>query len=150
MAGRTPESGAGRRCLPYGAHRTKLMFELIFQTHFAAAHNIRGYRGSCERLHGHNWKVEIALRAEELDALGMVVDFRDVKELAHDLLDNLDHSYLNELAPFKQANPTTENVAKWVFEELGKRLPPHVKIHKVTAWESDTCGAAYMGDGVMG
>ena len=122
------------------------MFELVFQSHFAAAHNLRGYQGSCERLHGHNWKVDIALRAEKLDPLGMVVDFRDVKAIAHGLLDSLDHRYLNELAPFQEVNPTTENVAKWIFEELRSLLPASVKVHKVTAWESDHCGASYMLD----
>jgi len=120
------------------------MFELVFQTHFAAAHNLRGYEGSCERLHGHNWKIEVYLRAEKLDRLGMVVDFREIKATARGVLDSLDHSYLNELQPFKDENPTTENVAKWVFEELRKLLPAHLEVHKVTAWESEHCGASYM------
>lgn len=122
------------------------MYELVFQTHFAAAHNLRGYQGSCERLHGHNWKVDVVLRAGKLDQLGMVIDFRDIKSAANGLLDSLDHRYLNELDPFHEANPTTENVAKWIFDELGKIIPAHIKIHKVTAWESDDCGAAYVSD----
>ena len=122
----------------------RAMFELVFQTYFAAAHNLRGYKGSCERLHGHNWKVDIVLRAEKLDPLGMVMDFRDIKAIANGLLDTLDHRYLNELAPFLEENPTTENVAKWIFEEIQKLLPREVRVLKVTAWESDRCGASYM------
>ncbi|HUW30930.1 MAG TPA: 6-carboxytetrahydropterin synthase QueD [Planctomycetota bacterium] len=122
------------------------MYELVFQTHFAAAHNLRGYQGSCERLHGHNWKVDVVLRADKLDQLGMVIDFRDIKSATKGLLDSLDHRYLNELDPFHEANPTTENVSKWIFDELGKLLPAHIRIHKVTTWESENCGAAYVSE----
>jgi len=122
------------------------MFELLLQSHFAAAHNLRGYHGSCERLHGHNWRIDVVLRARQLDSLGMVVDFRDLKAVLNDLLAAVDHRYLNELPAFQQANPTTENVARWIFDELGGRLPESVAVHKVTAWESDNCGASYMRD----
>ena len=122
------------------------MFELIFETHFAAAHNLRGYQGSCERLHGHNWKVVVYLRAVKLDRLGMVIDFREAKAITGRLLDDLDHRYLNEVGPFKTENPTTENVARWIFDELCKLLPQHITVHKVTAWESEHCGASYMLD----
>jgi len=120
------------------------MYELTFTAHFAAAHNLRGYNGSCERLHGHNWRVDVVLRSPRLDPLGMVVDFREVKATTKSLLDELDHRYLNELPAFAEANPTTENVAKWVFEKLRDRLPEGVGVHKVTAWESENCGASYM------
>jgi len=87
------------------------------------------------------------LRADRLDRLGMIVDFREVKATVNSLLAELDHQYLNELAAFQEANPTTENVARWVFEGLGSRLPSGVEVHKVTAWESDNCGASYMARG---
>ena len=124
-----------------------MMYELLFKTHFAAAHNLRGYKGSCERLHGHNWKVDIVLRADRLDRLGMIVDFREIKANVNGLLAELDHQYLNELPAFEEANPTTENVARWILENLGGRLPDGVEIHKVTAWESDNCGASYSARG---
>ncbi len=106
---------------------------------------MRGYEGSCERLHGHNWRVDVVVRAERLDALGMVVDFREVKAITSSLLEELDHHYLNELPAFEEANPTTENVARWVFEKLAGNLPEGVVMHKVTAWESENCGASYWG-----
>ncbi|HUS57199.1 MAG TPA: 6-carboxytetrahydropterin synthase QueD [Planctomycetota bacterium] len=122
------------------------MYELVYETHFAAAHHLRGYSGSCERLHGHNWKVIVLVRAAQLNELGMVLDFRDVKAHVDGLLNSLDHEYLNDLAPFTVANPTTENIAKWVFDELGKLLPKAVSVRKVTVWESERCGASYMLD----
>ncbi|NQT18635.1 MAG: 6-carboxytetrahydropterin synthase QueD [Planctomycetes bacterium] len=119
------------------------MYELLFKSHFAAAHNLRGYQGDCERLHGHNWRVDVALTADRLDRMGMVVDFREVKALVDGLLKELDHHYLNELPAFEETNPTTENVAEWIFKHMATHLPDGVKVHKVTAWESDNCGASY-------
>ena len=123
------------------------MYELLFKSHFAAAHSLRGYQGSCERLHGHNWQVDVALRADRLDSLGMVVDFREVRAKVEGILDELDHHHLNELPAFEEANPTTENVAEWIFKHLRTHLPDGVKLHKVTAWESENCGASYAGEG---
>jgi len=120
------------------------MYELVLTTHFAAAHNLRDYEGSCERLHGHNWQVDVHLRAERLNNLGMVIDFRELKAITRRLLDELDHRYLNELAAFETANPTTENVARWIFDQIRNKLPDGVSVHKVTAWESQGCGASYM------
>jgi len=120
------------------------MYELFLTTHFAAAHNLRGYEGACERLHGHNWRVDVLLRAERLDALGMVMDFRDLKAATKRLLEGLDHRYLNELPAFETENPTTENVSRWIFENLRGELPDGVSVYKVAAWESQGCGASYM------
>jgi 6-pyruvoyltetrahydropterin/6-carboxytetrahydropterin synthase len=110
---------------------------------FAAAHRLREYDGNCERLHGHNWKVDVVLRAALLDRLGMAMDFRVAKRLIHEVLDGFDHQCLNELAPFREMNPTTENIARVVYEALEARLPSGVAVAKVTAWESDQCGASY-------
>jgi len=118
-------------------------YELIMQGEFAAAHRLREYDGNCERLHGHNWKVDVVLRGENLDKLGMVLDFRDAKRLLNQVLDELDHSYLNELEAFRQQNPTTENVARVVYDALAARLPDGVTVARVTAWECDHCGASY-------
>ena len=125
------------------------VFELTVGAAFAAAHNLRGYEGSCERLHGHNWKIDITLRGSKLDKLGMLVDFRDVKAMVSELLDELDHRYLNEIPAFQEDNPTTENVAKWLAGQLAKRLPSHIRVAKVTAWESDNCGASYLPDDTL-
>jgi 6-pyruvoyltetrahydropterin/6-carboxytetrahydropterin synthase len=122
------------------------MYELHFTTHFAAAHNLRGYQGSCERLHGHNWKVDVTLESDRLDSLGMVVDFREVKSTTNSLLEELDHRYLNDLPAFAEDNPTTENVARWIFGKLDERLPDGVRVERVTTWESENCGASYIRD----
>lgn len=120
------------------------MYELVVNADFSAAHKLRGYQGECERLHGHNWRVQVALEAERLDELGMVMDFREVKRLLQEVLRKFDHAYLNELPRFKEQNPTTENMARVLCEELAPRLPAHVRVGRVTAWESEGCGATYV------
>ena len=122
------------------------MFELIVDTDFAAAHYLRGYQGRCESLHGHNWKVRVRLQADELDKLGMVMDFADVKKLVNETLHELDHACLNDLRAFAEANPTTENIAQFIYRELAAKLPSHVRVSRVTAWETDRCGATYSED----
>ncbi len=121
------------------------MFELVMKAHFAAAHQLRGYHGDCEHLHGHNWHIEVRLRSSKLNRLGLVVDFRDVKRILGGILDQLDHKYLNDLPPFAKANPTTENIAKFIFGELAKALPKGVEPASVTSWESQGCGVTYRG-----
>jgi 6-pyruvoyltetrahydropterin/6-carboxytetrahydropterin synthase len=121
------------------------MYELIVQTWFSAAHRLREYQGNCEKLHGHNWKLDVRLRSDRLDSLGMVMDFRELKRLLKDVVDRLDHQYLNDVPPFTGVNPTTENVARFVYDELAKTLPGGLKPASVTAWESQNCGATYSG-----
>lgn len=120
------------------------MYELLVTAGFAAAHCLRGYKGSCEKLHGHNWKIDVVLEAEKLDEIGMVVDFKDVKAALREVLEALDHSFLNDLPQFKQMNPTTENIARYVSESLAPRLPHGVRVKSVTSWESENCGAKYV------
>ena len=119
------------------------MFELVIETDFSAAHNLREYKGQCEKLHGHNWKVQVVLKAEKLDNLGMVMDFRDAKKIIGEILNKFDHTYLNDLPDFKVLNPTTENLSKILYTELKSDLPKGVKVDRVTTWESDRCGATY-------
>jgi len=119
------------------------VFELVVETDFSAAHNLREYKGQCEKLHGHNWKVQVVLKAEKLDKLGMVMDFREVKRVIGEIMNKFDHTYLNELADFKVLNPTTENLSKILYDELKNTLPPGVKVSRVTTWESERCGAIY-------
>ena len=120
------------------------MFELTVRTEFAAAHRLRGYKGACEKLHGHNWKVDVVIEAARLDKLGMLMDFKDVKAVVDDILDKLDHELLNDLPPFRKVNPSSENIAKFIARELAKRLPRGVQVKSVTSWESDRCGATYV------
>lgn len=119
------------------------MYELVVEAGFAAAHRLREYDGECERLHGHNWRVQVTLLADRLDRLGMVMDFRKAKSLIREILAEFDHVYLNDLDRFQTQNPTTENVSRILYEELSRRLPDHVRVGRVTAWESDRCGATY-------
>ncbi|MGR3309799.1 MAG: 6-carboxytetrahydropterin synthase QueD [Candidatus Brocadiales bacterium] len=119
------------------------MYNLIVETNFAAAHSIRGYKGKCENVHGHNWKVQVVLTSEKLDELGMVIDFKDVKGVTQHILERFDHTYLNELDEFTEENPTTENLSRILYSELSKKLPSGIAVSKVTVWESENCGASY-------
>lgn len=119
------------------------MFELIVETDFAAAHNLREYKGQCEKLHGHNWKVQVMLKAEKLNTLGMVMDFREVKMVVEEIISKFDHAYLNELPEFKILNTTTENLSKVLYDALKTKLPPGLAVARVTTWESEHCGAVY-------
>ena len=120
------------------------MYELTVEATFAAAHNLREYQGECERLHGHNWRVEVCVAAEGLDRLGMVMDFRDLKAALDGVLQELDHTYLNDVPPFDKSNPTTENLCRHIAARLAAGLPCNVSVRRVSCWESDKCGASYM------
>jgi len=122
------------------------MFELKVITDFAAAHQLRNFRGNCEKLHGHNWKVEVILSGDKLNEAGLLIDFREVKETTDRILKELDHSFLNDLPRFKNENPSSENIAAYLFEKLSGELNDnHLKVTKVTAWESDSACASYSG-----
>ncbi|MGA3084821.1 MAG: 6-carboxytetrahydropterin synthase QueD [Thermodesulfobacteriota bacterium] len=123
------------------------MFELIIITQFAAAHHLRNYQGKCEQLHGHNWKVEVFVRAVQLNSAGLVRDFGEMKAATQEVLDGLDHKYLNELVPFNVENPSSEHIARYLFHELSRRLNDNqVQVSKVSVWESDTACATYFGE----
>jgi 6-pyruvoyltetrahydropterin/6-carboxytetrahydropterin synthase len=120
------------------------MYELKVITDFAAAHKLRNFRGECERLHGHNWRIEVVLSGDRLNEAGLLIDFRDVKTAANRILEDLDHSYLNDLPQFKDENPSSENIAAYLFQRLSSELNSgHLKVTKVTAWESDSACASY-------
>lgn len=105
---------------------------------FAAAHQLRGYPGSCARLHGHNYRVEVEVRATELDEIGMGIDFRDIRRAAGEVAAHLDHQFLNEIEPFDELNPTAENIARHFYEKVGAILNrPHVKVSAITVWETE-------------
>lgn len=119
-------------------------FEITVQLSFSAAHRLRGYKGRCEKLHGHNWKVEASAAADKLNKQGMVSDFKDLKKALNNILIKLDHKFLNDIAYFKKVNPTSENIAKYIFEGLDRRLPAGgCQPSAVSVWETDTSRAAY-------
>jgi len=120
------------------------MYEVMVEGSFSAAHNLRGYGKKCEKLHGHNWKVQVGIRGGKLDNTGMLVDFREVRDYLEMIMEKLDHKYLNEISHFKVTNPTSENIARFIYSELKARLKSsRYMVNKVTVWESDTASATY-------
>ena len=123
-----------------------MTYELRVQSEFSAAHHLRDHEGKCERLHGHNWRVDLYLTGQRLGPQGMLLDFTDAKRILREVLDPFDHQYLNEVAPFDRLNPSSENITRVVAEAVAKQLPPNVHVAAVTAWESDRCAATYRPD----
>ena len=120
------------------------MFELTIETAFSSAHNLREYDGACERLHGHNWRVELHVEAEKLDSIGLAIDFKLLKRGLNKVVEGLDHRYLNEVEPFDTLNPSAENLAKYIFEKLSKTLNDgNLRVSLVRVWESEQAAAAY-------
>ena len=120
------------------------MYELMIEAQFSAAHQLRSYKGKCENLHGHNWRVQVTVSSENLNDIGIAIDFHELKELTGEVLKNLDHSFLNDVFPFTELNPSSENIAKWVYESLRKRISEkEVSLSSVTVWESDSASATY-------
>lgn len=123
------------------------MYRLTIHTHFAAAHNLMHYQGECENLHGHNWKVEVTVAARQLDKAGLGIDFKILKGKTRALLEQLDHKYLNELAPFRDLSPSSENIARYLFERLGEELDnDNLTVERVNVWESDYACASFSRD----
>jgi 6-pyruvoyltetrahydropterin/6-carboxytetrahydropterin synthase len=121
------------------------MFELKIVSHFSAAHQLREFHGECEKLHGHNWKIEVYVIGDALQENGLLMDFRVIKNETKRILDGLDHKFLNELEKFKTTNPSSENIAHHIFMTLSGVLNKEgVRVSKVTAWESENACASYM------
>jgi 6-pyruvoyltetrahydropterin/6-carboxytetrahydropterin synthase len=115
---------------------------------FAAAHAIRGHTRGCQNLHGHNYRVRVHLAATELDELGMVLDFADLKAIVQEILAPFDHRVINEVPPFDQRNTTAERLSEYVFAEVAARLAgrgerERVRVARVEVWENDTACAVY-------
>jgi len=121
------------------------VYELRIISNFAAAHQLREFNGKCEQLHGHNWKVEVYIEGDELGHGGMLIDFGEVKKETKKVLEELDHKFLNELEDFKVINPSSENIARYIYKSLKHTLNnENVRVSRITAWESDTASATYM------
>jgi len=123
------------------------MYEVTVEDSFAAGHYLRNYRGKCENPHGHNYKVRVTLRGAELDKAGLLLDFKDLKEVMKHVIDRLDHQMLNDIEPFKVLNPSAENIAKYFYDQANGRLQAvtqgRVDVKDVTIWETDTTTARY-------
>ena len=122
------------------------MYELKIVTDFAAAHRLNNFYGKCESLHGHNWKVEVSVASNRLGKEGVVIDFGILKQKVEKVLKPLDHTYLNDLPYFSGIEPSSENIAKYIFDKLKRELKEYrVTLKRVTAWESENACATYFG-----
>ncbi|CVK19693.1 MULTISPECIES: 6-carboxytetrahydropterin synthase QueD [Sporomusa] len=125
------------------------MYDLTIIAEFEAAHQLPDYPGKCRRLHGHNWKVEVTVTGHELNHLGMVMDFKDLKAEVNKVIDSLDHYYLNDLPVFKTINPTAENIAKYIYDTLAENpvFQQNVKVRCIQVWESPRSAVKYCPQG---
>ena len=124
------------------------MFEVSVEKSFPAGHALRGYRGKCENVHGHNYKVRVTLRGAELDSIGLLVDFVEVKRLMQSIIDRLDHRFMNDIPPFTELNPSAENLARYFYQEMQRGLAEKpsavpVGVGEVQIWETDVTTATY-------
>ncbi len=124
------------------------MFEVTVEQTFAAGHALRGYRGKCENVHGHNYKVCVTVEGERLNEIGLLVDFVVLKRILRGVIEYLDHKFINDLPPFDRVNPTAENMARYFYDEVARRLAAETpeaaaRVKEVRVWETDTSVAAY-------
>ena len=118
------------------------MFEVTVRDHIASAHQLHGYDGPCKDMHGHTWKVEMVVTGNSLDGVGLLSDFKVLKGILKEVLLPLDHVVLNDIPPFKDLNPSTENLARHIYRALGPKCAP-LKVKQVQVWESDTASVIY-------
>ena len=123
------------------------MYEVTVERGFSSGHFLRNYKGKCEHPHGHNYKVRITLCGETLDAAGLLLDFRDLKQVMHPVIDRIDHQMLNDLEPFTKINPSAENLARFFYDETNRQLSEmtsgRVRVKDCTIFETDTTTATY-------
>jgi len=122
------------------------MFEVTVDEDFSSGHALRGYKGKCENVHGHNYKVRVILEGPQLDSIGLLCDFTHLKRVMREIIAGVDHKFLNDLAPFDVINPSAENLAKYFYEETArgmKAAAEGARIKSVTIWETDTTSASY-------
>jgi 6-pyruvoyltetrahydropterin/6-carboxytetrahydropterin synthase len=121
------------------------MFEVTIEETFAAGHALRNYRGKCENVHGHNYRCQVTLEGDQLDSIGLLVDFVEMKRVVHGVLDRMDHQWLNDFPPFDVLNPSAENMARYIYDEIKRGLGVRggVRLGAVKLWETDTASATY-------
>lgn len=126
--------------------KEKQVLDIFIKTHFSGGHHLRNYPGNCEKPHGHNWKVKVTVRASKLDELGMGIDFKSLKQIVNNVIDDLDHTDLNDHPAFKNVNPSSEHIAMHIFSELKDDLnTDRYSLYSVTVRETDTSGVIYYG-----
>lgn len=123
------------------------MFEVTVEKSFAAGHYLRNYKGKCEKPHGHNYKVQVTLQGRDLDKAGLLLDFKDLKNVVGAVIERLDHQMINDLEPFQTLNPSAENLARYFYQQAGTRLglltDGRVQVKEVTVWETEDAAARY-------
>lgn len=120
------------------------MYKIKIATDFDAAHQLRGYKGKCENIHGHNWRVEVEVISDRLNDIGLAIDFKELKGITESVISQLDHTFINELPPFNEINPSSENIARWIYLSLKDKLESTtVRLYSVTVWESEHASATY-------
>jgi len=122
------------------------MYQVSVEETFSSGHALRGYKGKCENVHGHNYRVQVTLAGPQLDDIGLLVDFAELKRVLRGIIAGLDHQFLNDLDAFKTLNPSAENLAKYFYEETQRQLsqlPAGAGITEVTVWETDTASAQF-------
>jgi 6-pyruvoyltetrahydropterin/6-carboxytetrahydropterin synthase len=123
------------------------MFEVCVENSFSAGHALRGYQGKCENPHGHNYKVRVTLAGDALNNIGLLVDFKELKSVMNQVIDQLDHQYLNDIEPFREENPSAENIARHIYRSIKTGLLMEaggsIQIKKVKVWETDSSAATY-------
>jgi 6-pyruvoyltetrahydropterin/6-carboxytetrahydropterin synthase len=122
------------------------MFQVTVDQTFSSGHALRGYKGKCENVHGHNYKVRVTLEGPHLDSIGLLYDFTHLKRVIREIVGGVDHKFLNDLAPFDVINPSAENLAKYFYDETTRQMnamPEGARITSITIWETDTTSATY-------
>jgi 6-pyruvoyltetrahydropterin/6-carboxytetrahydropterin synthase len=122
------------------------MFQVSVEETFSSGHALRGYKGKCENVHGHNYRVQVSLEGPELDNIGLLVDFTHLKQIVREIIKRLDHQFINDLEPFTKVNPSAENLAKYFYDEVSgqlKTLPAGARVTETVIWETDTSSARY-------
>jgi 6-pyruvoyltetrahydropterin/6-carboxytetrahydropterin synthase len=122
------------------------MFRVSVEETFSSGHALRGYKGKCENVHGHNYRVQVSIEGSQLDGIGLLVDFTQVKQALRGIIATLDHQFLNDLEPFKSVNPSAENMAKYFYEQMVAKLtalPAGARLTEAVIWETDTAHAMY-------
>jgi 6-pyruvoyltetrahydropterin/6-carboxytetrahydropterin synthase len=131
---------------PGEGEESEHMFQVSVEETFSAGHALRGYKGKCENPHGHNYRVQVTLEGPQLDPIGLLIDFTQLKHVVRDIIKRLDHQFINDLEPFTAVNPSAENMAKYFYEEITSQLrdlPAGAQVKDVVIWETDTAMAKY-------